>query len=35
MPAEPAYPENIMPTNYGELFSEEEIQDIIAYILSL
>lgn len=32
---EPAYPENIMPINYAELFTEEEIQDIIAYILSL
>lgn len=32
---EPPYPENIMPINYAELFTEEEIQDIIAYILSL
>jgi cytochrome c5 len=34
-PADPVYPANIMPTNYGELFSTEEISDLIAYILSL
>jgi mono/diheme cytochrome c family protein len=34
-PADPAYPANLMPTNYGELLSAEEISDLIAYILSL
>jgi mono/diheme cytochrome c family protein len=34
-PAEPAYPENLMPTNYRDLLSDEEINDLIAYILSL
>jgi mono/diheme cytochrome c family protein len=32
---EPAFPENIMPVNYGELLSEEDIENLIAYILSL
>ena len=34
-PAEPSYPENIMPLTYGTLLSEYEISDLIAYILSL
>ena len=32
---EPAFPENIMPLNYAALLSEEEIEELIAYILSL
>ena len=34
-PAEPPYPANIMPSNYAEIFTEAEISDLIAYILSL
>jgi cytochrome c551/c552 len=34
-PADPVYPPNLMPTNYGELLTEDEINDLIAYILSL
>lgn len=34
VPAESPYPENIMPTTYGDLFSEEEIDELVAYILS-
>ena len=30
-----AYPENLMPQVYEELFSEQEIADIIAYLLTL
>jgi hypothetical protein len=29
------YPENLMPMIYGELFSEQELADIIAYLLTL
>lgn len=29
------YPENLMPANYEEIFSEEEFRDLQAYILSL
>jgi hypothetical protein len=35
VPEDPPYPENLMPQNYGELLSEEELQDVIAYLLSL
>lgn len=34
-PAEPDYPENIMPLNYSSLLTDDEISDLIAYILSL
>lgn len=34
VPAESPYPENIMPTTYGDLFSEEELDELVAYILS-
>lgn len=34
-PADPAYPANIMPRNYAEILSEEEIDALVAYILSL
>jgi len=33
--AEPPYPENLMPQNYGEVLTEEELDDVIAYILTL
>lgn len=34
VPDESPYPENIMPTTYGELFDEEELDALIAYILA-
>jgi cytochrome c553 len=30
-----AYPPNLMPQNYGELLSEQDLSDLVAYILSL
>jgi cytochrome c553 len=30
-----AYPPNLMPQNYGELLSEQDVSDLVAYILSL
>jgi len=29
------YPENLMPTNYGEILTEQELNDVTAYILTL
>ncbi len=29
------YPDNLMPRTYGELFSEQEIEDLVAYLMSL
>lgn len=34
-PGDPAYPENLMPQNYGEVLTEDQINDLIAYVLSL
>lgn len=34
VPDESPYPENIMPTVYGELFSDDELDELVAYILS-
>jgi len=34
-PHEPAYPQNVMPQIYGDVYSADEIDDLIAYILSL
>jgi mono/diheme cytochrome c family protein len=31
----PDYPANLMPQTYAELFSEDEINDLVAYVLSL
>lgn len=31
----PDYPENLMPQTYSELFTEDQINDIIAYLLTL
>jgi mono/diheme cytochrome c family protein len=31
----PDYPDNLMPRTYAELFTEEEINDLVAYVLSL
>lgn len=33
--ADPAYPENLMPQNYGAVLTEQELADVVAYILSL
>jgi len=33
--ADPAYPENVMPGTYSELFTEEELNDLVSYVLSL
>lgn len=35
VPAEPPYPANLMPNNYRDLFSDQDLYDIIAYILTL
>ena len=29
------FPENLMPAIYSEIFSEEEVNDLIAYLLTL
>lgn len=34
-PADPAFPENLMPRNYADLLSNEEIDALVVYILSL
>jgi hypothetical protein len=31
----PTYPDNVMPQNYSEIYSEEEVNDLIAYLLTL
>lgn len=31
----PNYPANVMPANYGELLSTQELADLVAYLLSL
>ncbi len=35
VPGDPEYPENLMPSNYAEIFSEQELYDLVAYLLSL
>ncbi len=35
VPANPEYPANLMPANYGEVLTEDQISDLIAYLLSL
>jgi mono/diheme cytochrome c family protein len=35
VPADPAYPENLMPQNYAELYSEDDLNDLVAYLLTL
>lgn len=32
---DPAYPEGLMPQNYTDVFSEDEIFDLVAYLLTL
>lgn len=34
VPADPPFPANIMPRTYGDVFTDEEIDEIITYILS-
>jgi cytochrome c553 len=34
-PSDPPYTVGVMPSNYGEIFTESELQDLIAYIKSL
>ncbi len=29
------YPENLMPANYGDILSEEELDGLVAYIITL
>jgi len=29
------YPANVMPMNYGEIIPQEDLADIVAYLLSL
>lgn len=35
VPAEPPYPANLMPNNYRDLLSDQDLYDIIAYLLTL
>jgi mono/diheme cytochrome c family protein len=32
---DPAYPENLMPGNYADVLTEQELTDVVAYILAL
>ncbi len=34
-PGDPPYPQGLMPQNYGEVFTEEEINDLVAYLVTL
>lgn len=34
-PGNPAYPPRIMPRRYSEVFSEQELEDLVAYVMSL
>lgn len=35
VPAVPPYQRTLMPQTYGDIFSEQELQDLIAFLLSL
>ena len=35
VPGDPPYPENLMPQVYGTLWTEQELNDIIAYLFTL
>lgn len=35
VPADPAYPAGLMPENYAEIFSEDDLKDLIAYLMTL
>lgn len=35
VPGDPPYPENLMPQNFEDVFTEQELNDIIAYLLTL
>jgi len=32
---DPVYPEGLMPQNYLEIYTEGEIHDIVAYLMTL
>lgn len=32
---DPGYPENLMPVNYADVLTEQELTDVVAYILTL
>lgn len=34
-PGDPPYPENLMPQNYAEVLTEQQINDLVAYLLTL
>ncbi len=34
-PHTPAFPDNVMPDTYGDVFTEDQINDLIDYIMSL
>lgn len=34
-PAEPAYPSGVMPRTYGEILTRDQIDDLVAFLLSL
>ncbi|GAB4518002.1 MAG: hypothetical protein OHK0046_25210 [Anaerolineae bacterium] len=35
VPGDPAYPAGLMPQVYGDLYSEQEVYDLVAYLLTL
>jgi mono/diheme cytochrome c family protein len=35
VPGDPPYPQNLMPQNWGEVLSEQDLNDVIAYLLTL
>ncbi|MCC6614563.1 MAG: hypothetical protein IT320_13870 [Anaerolineae bacterium] len=35
VPGDPPYPENLMPTDFGAIFSEDDLANLIAYLLTL
>lgn len=35
VPGDPPYPENLMPQDFGQILTEEELNDLVAYVLTL
>ena len=35
VPADPPYPANLMPQTYAQLFTEQQLQDLVAYLMTL
>jgi mono/diheme cytochrome c family protein len=35
VPGEPPYPAGLMPENYADIFSEADLKDLIAYLMTL